>query len=65
MAMTVPMGRTGELDCNEKEPFPIGRTTVTALMRISRHGLPYQCRDADHRNDIPLKTTGLDGNAAL
>ena len=38
---------------------------VTAPMRFSRHGLPYQCRDADHRNDAPLKTTGLDGNAAL
>jgi hypothetical protein len=37
---------------------------VTAPLGSSRHGLPDQRRDGDHRNDAPLETIGVHGDAA-
>jgi hypothetical protein len=37
---------------------------VTAPLGSSRHGLRDQRRDGDHRNDAPLETIGVHGDAA-
>ena len=67
MAMTVPMtimGRMVGTRLQRERAVSDRADRVTAPMRSSRQGLPDQRRDEDHRNDAPLETIGVQGDAA-
>ena len=57
-------GKDGGNSIGTKRAVSDRADRVTAPMRSSRQGLPDQRRDEDHRNDAPLETIGVQGDAA-